>query len=209
MSILLKLENAQLALNALLDRDDIHVNSQVGDALLPIISELEEAEILTNELSGFLKLNERELGAVLAGLRLLQCELPFDGRIPAQIEAILSNDSSFKPLDLDEIDELCISLNEANGPDELPAELNFELEDWQTEGNETKKEPLSLKLTAKSTRIDLSVDDGRALWIEQQNGTLRLHSYLPDDISDQEPVNLNIEPERITVSGKVTFEISS
>lgn len=91
MTIFVKFKAAQAALNALLDTENIHVNSEVGDAVLPIISELDEAEKLAAQLSSYYKLNRRELGAVLAGLRLLQCEIPFDGNIPTQINTIFND----------------------------------------------------------------------------------------------------------------------
>lgn len=54
------------------------------------------------------KLTERELAAVLAGLRLLQEA----GELPSRIEAIYTHDGFFEGLGHEEIDVLCERLNQ-------------------------------------------------------------------------------------------------
>lgn len=50
---------------------------------------------------------DRELASILAGLRLLQRS----DRIPLDIDEIRSDDGYLEPLDIDEVDELCVRLN--------------------------------------------------------------------------------------------------
>lgn len=55
-------------------------------------------------------LNDRQLAAVLAGLRLLQAHA-MDGYENEHILDVFTNGESFEPLTPDEIDELCDSIN--------------------------------------------------------------------------------------------------
>lgn len=55
-------------------------------------------------------LNDRQLGAVLAGLRLLQAHA-MDGYENPHILDVFTNGESFEPLSPDEIDDLCDALN--------------------------------------------------------------------------------------------------
>ena len=56
------------------------------------------------------KLNKREVAAVLAGLRLLECHA-MDGYQEEGIVDIATNGDTFPPLSADEVDELCIRIN--------------------------------------------------------------------------------------------------
>ena len=63
-----------------------------------------------------MELNERELAAVLAGLRILQLEMEFGSptylSVTAGLMAVLTDDNTLKPLTVDEIDELCEQIGE-------------------------------------------------------------------------------------------------
>jgi len=57
-------------------------------------------------------LNQKELAAVLAGLRMLQSvSLKNDGLLPVEFADIMTDGGSFEGLDDIEIDELCQRLN--------------------------------------------------------------------------------------------------
>ncbi len=56
-------------------------------------------------------LNNRELAAVLAGLRLVQRELPRSTYLPQGVQDIYDDGGSITPLDEYEIDDLCEALN--------------------------------------------------------------------------------------------------
>lgn len=56
-------------------------------------------------------LNTRELAAVLAGLRLVQAELPRSEFLPQGVHDIFDNGGTITPLTEDEIDSLCEAIN--------------------------------------------------------------------------------------------------
>ena len=58
-----------------------------------------------------MQLNERELAAILTGLRLLQTELDRED-LSAEMEDTFTNNDIFEPLTADEIDDLCEKLNQ-------------------------------------------------------------------------------------------------
>ena len=56
-------------------------------------------------------LDPRELAAVLAGLRLVQRELPRSEFLPQGVHDIFDDGGTIQPLDEDEIDALCETIN--------------------------------------------------------------------------------------------------
>ncbi|MGD9613819.1 MAG: hypothetical protein AB7H90_01330 [Alphaproteobacteria bacterium] len=78
-----------------------------------------------------LALPDRELAAVLAGLRLLQCGYVASGDPDDQagIELIASNNGALVPLDDDEIDALCERLNSGGMVTSITDELATALRD--------------------------------------------------------------------------------
>jgi len=83
---------------------------------------------------------------------------------------------------------------------EEPIEITAALADWQSEDGSAPSNPLNIKLSVQATRIDVEFKDGRALWIEQENGKIRVHGYLPEGTGHCEPVNLDIGKDRFVVS---------
>lgn len=55
--------------------------------------------------------SEREVAAILAGLRLIQAELPRGEFLPQGVQGIFDNGGDIEPLSEDEIDELCEKVN--------------------------------------------------------------------------------------------------
>jgi hypothetical protein len=58
-----------------------------------------------------IQLGERELAAVLAGLRLVQAEMGRGEFLPQGVHSIFDDDGTITPLDTDEIDALCERIN--------------------------------------------------------------------------------------------------
>lgn len=56
-------------------------------------------------------LDDRQLAAVLAGLRLVQRELPRGEYLPQGVHEIFDDSGSITPLTEDEIDDLCEEIN--------------------------------------------------------------------------------------------------
>ena len=56
-------------------------------------------------------LDRRELAAVLAGLRLVQRELPRGAYLPQGVHDIFDDGGTIEPLSVDEIDTLAETLN--------------------------------------------------------------------------------------------------
>jgi len=82
---------------------------------------------------------------------------------------------------------------------DLPFEIDFALDDWQAGDGNAAFNPIPAKLNLRHDRLDLTFDDGRAVWIEQQDGTIRIHGYLSAETGHDGPVNLDIEQTRFTV----------
>lgn len=70
-------------------------------------------------------LDDRELAAVLAGLRLLQLNLA-RGTVGPAITDVLTNGGTVKLLEMDEIDDLCSRLNGEEGEEEEEEEDEVE-----------------------------------------------------------------------------------
>lgn len=90
-----------------------------------------------------------------------------------------------------------------------PTELDITLEDWQAGDGTSPSNQISAKLKLHRDRVDLKFDDGRAIWIEQQSGTIRVHGYLPDSTGYDAPETLNIERARFIVGGTDADVVSS
>lgn len=58
-----------------------------------------------------MNLNHRELAAVLAGLRLIQAELPRGEFLPQGVQSVFDDEGTLEPLSVDEIHTLCERLN--------------------------------------------------------------------------------------------------
>lgn len=56
-------------------------------------------------------LDRRQLAAVLAGLRLVQAEIPRGEFLPQGVQMIFDAEGTIEPLSEDEIDELCETIN--------------------------------------------------------------------------------------------------
>jgi len=56
-------------------------------------------------------LNNRQLAAVLAGLRLVQAELPRSEFLPHGTHEIYDDDGNIAPLSAEELDDLCELIN--------------------------------------------------------------------------------------------------
>ena len=65
------------------------------------------------------------------------------------------------------------------------------LSDWRSESNETDPEPLAAEISVTPHRIDLKLDDGRSIWIEAEDGKLRIHAYTLAEHHDG-PMNVDI-----------------
>lgn len=91
-----------------------------------------------------------------------------------------------------------------------PIVIDMTLADWQCEDGSTPENPMGLQVSLWHTRIDLKFQDGRSIWIEQQDGKVRIHGYLSEETGHHEPVNLDIEDTRFVVStdalGHIGFE---
>jgi len=74
---------------------------------------------------------------------------------------------------------------------DLPFEIDFALDDWQAGDGNAAFNPIPAKLNLRHDRLDLTFDDGRAVWIEQQDGTIRIHGYLSEETGHDGPVNLD------------------
>lgn len=61
-------------------------------------------------------LNNREIAAVLAGLRLVQDGLCRGEFLPAGVHPIYDDEGTIEGLSEDEIDDLCESINESTAP---------------------------------------------------------------------------------------------
>lgn len=91
-----------------------HADGDLNDIPADMVLDLIKAAICGDGATPFpvpaapLHLNERELGAVLAGLRTWQAMS--DGA-PPEIDDIADGGGAFDPLDADEIDELCERIN--------------------------------------------------------------------------------------------------
>ncbi|UTS82734.1 hypothetical protein [Phaeobacter piscinae] len=92
----------------------------------------------------------------------------------------------------------------------LPIELDLTLDDWQAEDGSVPPNPIQAKLKIQNNRIDLEFHDGRSVWIEQQDGKIRIHGYLSEETGHHEPMNLDIEDTQFVVStdapGDLQFE---
>lgn len=88
-----------LAINKILDSDDMDVSTEVGDALVDIVQ---------NEPNG---MSNRDLGMILSSLRLAQ-RMIGEGYSFLQCE-IATNEFENLPLTIDEIDGLCERINNA------------------------------------------------------------------------------------------------
>jgi len=73
------------------------------------------------------------------------------------------------------------------------SEQQLQLEPWD-EGDAAPPIPLTIKTQA--TRIDIDTPDGRAIWIEQQDGVVLVHGYIE---GVDEPVNLRLGPDSLKV----------
>lgn len=58
-------------------------------------------------------LNRRERAAVLAGLRLVQAELPRGVFLPHGVSEIFDDGGEIEPLTVHEIDEICVAIRGA------------------------------------------------------------------------------------------------
>lgn len=66
------------------------------------------------------------------------------------------------------------------------------LDDWQDD----RTNPVRVRIETKPDRIDLSLEDGRHVFLEWQDGVLRVHAYAPNR---EEPMNLEIHPDRVEI----------
>lgn len=76
--------------------------------------------------------------------------------------------------------------------------IAFGLNDWQSEDGEVPANPSHGIISLDSTRIDLQLADGRSLWIEMQDGVLRVHGYVPEATGHHSPANLDIRKDGFT-----------
>lgn len=81
-----------------------------------------------------------------------------------------------------------------------PQTLKVTLVDWQSEDGSKPENPIAATLEVQETRIDLKLADERSIWVEWEDGKLRVHGYLPETTGHLEPVNMDIAKDRITVS---------
>lgn len=64
-----------------------------------------------NDKETTITLDHRQLAAVLAGLRLIQAELPRGEFLPHGVSEIYDDGGSITGLDRDELDDLCETIN--------------------------------------------------------------------------------------------------
>lgn len=81
-----------------------------------------------------------------------------------------------------------------------PIKIEMNLDDWQAEDGSVEDNPISTKVSLWHNRIDLFFEDGRSIWIEQQDGIICVHGYLPEATGHVEPANLYIERAKFKVS---------
>ena len=78
--------------------------------------------------------------------------------------------------------------------DNIGSAVKLNLQDYKANGGTAKDAPnsLDLDLVIKDDAIEVHTEDGRSVWIELQNGTVRVHSY---NQSNDAPLNLEIPLE--------------
>lgn len=74
---------------------------------------------------------------------------------------------------------------------------DVELDDWRSADGSVAPNPLQLRISVQDDRVDLTTPDGRAIWIESENLTLRLHVYSSDE---DEPLNIDVTTSSISTS---------
>lgn len=93
-------------------------------------------------------LDTRELAAVLAGLRLVQRELPRSEYLPQGVHDIFDDGGTIDPLSEDEIDTLCETINL------YPADFSYQESDPYGGENTVTYSPAQHKLAAIRARIN-------------------------------------------------------
>lgn len=76
----------------------------------------------------------------------------------------------------------------------MTTETKIRLQDHQPSEMREENAPASLdgKLELKDAAVELHLDDGRSVWIELENGDVRVHTY---NQSHEAPMNLTIPVE--------------
>lgn len=73
-----------------------------------------------------------------------------------------------------------------------------ELDDWRYYDGEDEvpRDPVSYQIEMTPARIYVEFGSGESLWIEREEGRIRVHAYHP---GRDEPVNVEIHKDRIEI----------
>jgi hypothetical protein len=81
------------------------------------------------------------------------------------------------------------------------------LSDWRSESDGADAAPLPASISVTEYRIDLKLDDGRSIWIEAEDGKLRIHAYTIEDRHDG-PINVDVLSDGFDLAADDIPEIS-
>lgn len=81
-----------------------------------------------------------------------------------------------------------------------PIVIDMALADWQSEDGSVPENPIGTQVSLWHTRIDLKFQDGRSIWIEQQDGKIRIHGYLSEETGNGEPMTLTLNLSPLTAT---------